>query len=309
MSQLHICNTFFEKELERPTQRPLQAWIRSHPIVMQLQFLPLLYAGPDDRIAVSDLPDHPDPRLCLLDNPPSHLPIAHWGPSQAIASWAKTHQIPYRLPDWERIRQINSKVFSFTQSPKLPGAELLMTPQDVKAWIEKTPDPKILKTPFGTAGNGHLQPNVKRLYICPLIGEPWVERILDFSTQWNEGQLLGVTLFENEPNGTYKGTFQGTVESWALEEHLAIAQPLVKKIEQLGYSGPLGIDAFIYLWQGKKRLHPIVEINARKTMSWVALQMPTKQLFYTHSSQGLLPSRLNDTSFSRNILCQISRSV
>ncbi len=303
MSRVHICNTFFERELETGSNRSLAEWIRSHPIVLQLQFLPLLYAGPNDRILVTDLPENPDPRLCLIDNPPKGAVIEHWGPSKSIASWAKKHGLPNQLPDWELVRRINSKVFSFTESPKLPSAALLNSQEEIKAWIEATPGPKVLKTPFGTAGSGHtLNPDVKRLYKTPIIGEPWVERVMDFSTQWQNGKLVGVTVFENEPNGTYKGTHEGMVESWALEEHLAVAHPLIKKIEGMGYAGNIGIDAFIYLWEGEKRLHPIVEINGRKTMSWAALQMPKKRLFYTRSSEGLLPTHLGSTRFSRNII-------
>lgn len=307
MSQLHICNTFFERELETPNQNSLAGWLRSHPVVMQLQFLPLLYASPDDYILVSDLPPNPDPRLCLT--PPLGIThIADWGPSRAIAAFAKTHNIPYEIPAWDTIRNTNSKIFSFTESPRLPNAELLATSEEITAWIEKTPNPKVLKTPFGTAGKGHtINPNVKRLYIAPLIGEPWVERILDFSTQWKDGQLLGVTVFENEANGTYKGTYVDEVESWALEEHLAKAKPLVEKIKRFGYSGHLGIDSYIYLWEEKKRVQPIVEINGRKTMSWVALQIPQKRLYYAQSKEGLLPSQLTvrgkTIHFSRNIIC------
>jgi hypothetical protein len=326
MSQLHICNTFFERELETQQWKPLLAWLRSHPIILQLQFLPLLYAGPNDHILVSDLPDNPDPRLCLT--PPPHIThINHWGPSPAIATFAKAHNIPYDILAPNLLCDINSKIFSFLHSPRLPHAALLQTPAEIAAWIEATPDPKVLKTPFGTAANGHFHiakcktqnaelkgtetvfgdtgSNVKRLYIPPLIGEPWVHRLQDFSTQWYNGTLLDVTVFENESNGTYKGTFAGTVEPWALDEHLAVAKPLVDKICQLGYTGHLGIDSFIYLWEGEKRIHPIVEINARKTMSWVALQMPKKQLYYTQSTTGLLPGQLTvrgkTIHFSRNI--------
>ncbi len=325
MSRLHICNTFFERELEVPSNRSLFDWMHAHPPILQLQFLPLLYAAPDDQILVTALPDNPDPRL-RLTAPDNALPIEHWGPSLAIAAWAHQHHLPYTIPDWETVRKINSKVFSFTESPKLPGAKLLNSQEEVIEWILTTPGPKVLKTPFGTAGSGHLKPNVKqqyttpkiatdfrgpqstnvkRLYITPLIGEPWVERVLDFSTQWEKGQLIGTTLFENEPNGTYKGTHVGDVESWALEEHLAIAKPLVERIVRMGYMGNLGIDAFIYLWEGKKRLHPIVEINARKTMSWAALQLPSKSLYYTKNKAGLLPSRLGKTEFTRNIVLKL----
>ena len=98
------------------------------------------------------------------------------------------------------------------------------------SWSEGTDGFQVVVEDLGT----FIQDNVKQLYMPPLIGEPWVERVMDFSTQWQSGSLIGVTLFENEPNGTYKGTFAGDVEPWALEEHLAVAKPLVEKIKHLG---------------------------------------------------------------------------
>ena len=122
MSRTHLCNTFFERELEGISKKDLKGWLRSHPIVLQLQFLPLLYAGENDTILVSDLPENPDPRLQLLDLAGTVVELEHWGFSKSIAAWAKKKGIPYELPPWEEIRQINSKVFSFQESPPLPGA-------------------------------------------------------------------------------------------------------------------------------------------------------------------------------------------
>jgi hypothetical protein len=297
MSRLHICNTFFERELETGRDLSLKGWLESHPIVAQLQFLPLLYAAPQDRILVTHLPENPDPRLCLIDNP-ACLPIEHWGPSKAIANWAKKWGIPYSCPDWEEIRRVNSKIFSFTNSPQLPGAKLLYNAEELEEWLAQTPGPKVLKTPFGTAGNGHFRPDVKRLYKYPMIGEPWVERVLDFSTQWHNGKLLGVTVFETGETGRYLGTVAKEVENWALEEHLKVAKPLV---ERMNYPGHLGIDAFIYLDRGEKKVHPVVEINGRKTMSWVALERGAQKLYYTSGKEGVLPARLGNREFSKNI--------
>ncbi|MES2273403.1 MAG: hypothetical protein V4487_04360 [Chlamydiota bacterium] len=315
MSQLHICNTFFERELETSLKKPLAEWMRSHPAVLQLQFLPILYADPDDLIFVSDLPSHPDPRLQTLDTPVSIQEITHWGPSLAIKTWAENKKIPYSIPDWQIVRKINSKVFSYLESPKLPGSRLLENAADVENWIAQTKGPKVLKTAFGTAGNGHfhldlprgsLQTFLKRQFNqnLPLIGEPWVERLFDFSTQWEDNRLLGATVFENESNGTYKGTLVGPTEKifgsfgWALEEHLSCVRPLIQKIKQMGFFGNFGIDAYVYLNNGK-RLQPVVEINGRKTMSWAALQIqkiraPEKmlRLCYTRADSGLLPSEL-----------------
>ena len=241
MSKLHICNTFFESELESSLKSPLERWFYVNPIVTQLQFLPLLYAQPEDRILVTELPLNPDPRLVLLKSPPKDVTIEHWGPSQAIERWAKKHTLSYSASYWEKVRTMNSKIFSFTHSPKLPGATFLETEREVEEWIEKTPGPKVLKTAYGTAGKGHLFPPVKRPYPLPLIGEPWVQKTQDFSSQWENGKLLCITLFATNARGMYQRTYVGDIEFWAIEEHLHYAKALVQKIQHMGYAGPLGI--------------------------------------------------------------------
>ena len=319
MSPAHLCNTFFEKELESETRRPLNAWLRSHPVVSQLQFLPLLYSGEKDFILVSDLPENPDPRLCLLDEAPGGIELETWGFSRASAEWARGRGIAYELPDWELVRKINSKIFSFCESPKLPGAALLHTSAEANGWIEKTPGPKVLKSAFGTSGTGHfhvgrgegLMKFLNRQFSLklPVIGEPWVERRFDFSTQWKDGKLLGATAFENDPNGVYRSTLAGVQAlsgfEWALEKHLEAAGPLVEKSFRMGYRGHLGVDAFVY---EDNRVHSVVEINGRKTMSWAALEVQRKRhpnrtirFSYGPGKEGLLPRSLGELSFSRQI--------
>lgn len=312
MSLLHICNSFFEFELEATSQKSLWDWFTTHEAVLQLQFLPILYAGPNDRILVNTYPASPDPRLSKEIAPHPNTSIDAWGHSLAIANWAKKHNISYFMPEWSIVQKVNSKEFSFSRSPKLPFAELLATKSEVAAWIEATPGPKVLKTPFGTAGNGHFHISSHRnldaflsqhLPKRPLIGEPWVERIFDFSTQWKIGDqidYLGATIFENLPNGTYLATYAGKPFAdfaWALEEHLAIAKPLLAKIQSMGFFGHLGIDAYIYTWEGKHKCQPIVEINGRKTMSWAALAIQQKhsrplRLSFERGSQGALPAEI-----------------
>ena len=305
MSKIHICNTFFESEVMGISTRPLRKWMLSHPVIMQLQFLPLLYAKKEDLILVSSVPIDSDPRLISFDDPaPKTFQIEDWGASLAIQKWADVHGIPYQITDWNLIETINSKFFSFTHSPKLKGAEVLNNEKEIQTWLNKMKGPKVLKSFYETAGRGHLinPENPKRLK-GPLIGEPWVERSLDFSTQWKNKQLLGVTVFDTNQKGTHERTFIEEIPKWALEEHLHYALPLVEKIHDLGYDGNLGIDAFIYLENHKEKLHPIVEINPRKTMSWVALQRPEKKLIYSKKNEGLLPSHLGKVRFPRNLTC------
>lgn len=320
MSLVHICNTFFERELERDSKKDLLTGLRSHPIVLQLQFLPLVYAESNDRILVSDLPSNPDPRLELLEETKKRGKIEDWGFSKSIEEWASQKGIPYRTPSWEIVRKINSKVFSFQESPQLPGSALLTTQKEIEMWASKTAGPKVLKSAFGTAGGGHFHfdRNLERFLAGqnePLIGEPWVERVFDFSTQWKEGKWLGPTAFENEPNGTYRATIAGKgcmgKFAWALEEHLKVAEPLVQKITKMGFFGHLGIDAYVYRWKGEEKVQPIVEINGRKTMSWVAwkLQQNTPdrnvRLEFGRNREGFLPQELivngKKTIFRRQI--------
>ena len=83
-----------------------------------------------------------------------------------------------------------------------------------------------------------------------------------------------------------------------LEEHETFAQKVLSKIADVGYFGNVGIDAMIYEEEnGEMKLHPVVEINARKTMGWVTLAIqqnhfPEKkmQLAFAKEKKGQLPS-------------------
>ena len=202
---LHICNTFFESELESQKEWPSPFWMNSHPVVTKLQTLPLLYADPGDLVWPSEGKQ--------VDS------IESWGASKAIAAWAKERNIPYSMPDWEIVKEVNSKIFSSSPIPQTAQAELLQNEKEALLWIEKTPGRKVLKDPVRHCWPGPFPypwpgqpPRVSQKRIAkklPLIGEPWVERILDFSTQWKDAKLLGATVFENTPNGSYRATIAG----------------------------------------------------------------------------------------------------
>jgi hypothetical protein len=68
----------------------------------------------------------------------------------------------------------------------------------------------------------------------------------------------------------------------------------------MGFFGNLGVDAFVYRHQGKLFVRSLVEINLRKTMSWVALcfqknYFPDQAIrfsFEKGENQGPLPQKL-----------------
>ena len=109
------------------------------------------------------------------------------------------------------------KLFSFNESQKLPGAALIHTLAQLQQWEQKTEGPKVLKSCFGVSGRGHLfLPSLHMKKFAekefaegrPVIAEPWVERKLDFSTQWmihqdQKIEYLGATICVNDHRGQY----------------------------------------------------------------------------------------------------------
>jgi hypothetical protein len=341
---LHIANISFEKELEEGVSF---IEVLSRPLYLQLQFLPFLYAHLEDIVAVSEFPSDlfwedlkklgwkSFPKICLFSQPmhQESLFMEPWGHTPSIATWAKQQNVDYFMPSWDVVRLVNSKEFSFKCS-SLPGSALLRGEKDVERWLSVQKLPFVLKTCFGASAQGHLicdslhLPKIKKFLRQewdkerPVIAEPWHQRLLDFSTQWlisREGEVryLGVTICENEALGSYRGTIVGDpVVIFGkyypfLQQHLEKAEKVVNEIKNLGYFGNLGIDAMIY--KGPS-LQPIVEINARKTMGFVALSvqkkfsLPFLKLRYEKAgpnSLSLLPTALiragTLVSFSRQL--------
>ncbi|MBS0648027.1 MAG: hypothetical protein JSS10_02240 [Verrucomicrobia bacterium] len=325
MSFLHIANTNFESELSASNPSTVAALAQAHPIFMQLQFLPLLYGEPDDGLAVTHAPSptFKTPRWHLLEE--RNFPyerIESWGASPAIAAWAQTKKISYSMPDWDVVQTVNSKAFSFAASPKLPGAELIYSMDELITWERKTKGPKVLKTCFGVSGKGHLflpsdhgKNFAEKEFSAgrPLIAEPWVERRLDFSTQWKihpdqKIEYIGATICISDQRGRYSANKVGNLPFLFgsyfpfLEQHQETVFPILQKMAAMGYFGNVGIDAMIW---GNDKLQPVVEINARKTMGWVALQFakvhfPKQTISLSYLTNSNLPNLLPDTLVQKN---------
>lgn len=341
MLNIHLANTDFEFELAHPPSSLSikDEWAR-HPMCLQLQYLPLLYILSDEVIAVSATPPasflkrlaeaswrqgQALPRFILLDSKDT-LPSSQclsWGASKRVAEWAKARHIHYLMPDWEVVQEINSKAFSFMHAPRLPDSMLLWNEEDLESWLKRGKKKRVLKTCFGFSGKGHyfIEPDASWTSIqkfCqkewaqkrPLVAEPWVERVFDFSTQWiiapsKEIRLIGSTVFETDPQGVYQATLLGDEMKLFgsyypfLQEHQTQAKQLLGLVAQKGFFGHIGIDAFIYQCAEKGLcLHSVVELNGRKTMSLAALKFqqrwfPGQMLRFsfdkTVHANGLLP--------------------
>ena len=324
MKKLHLGNVNFEWELKTHSLLSFQEAFLIHPNFLQLQFLPLLYT--DEEVLVTHLPKNACSQLRLITETDfSDTVLETWGWSETAQRWANERGVLYSPPSFTVVRDVASKVFSFTHSPTLPGAELLHTMSEIEKWLEDQVYPKVLKTCYGLAGRGRfllakledfirlrhrIENNIEEGY--PLIGEPWVERLLDFSTQWTlpqKGQpsYLGATVMENKIGGQYERTLAGDEEALFgpyisfLKEHLEKVKVPLAYLAKAGYFGPLGIDAMVYRHPTKKdkMLHPIVELNVRKTMGLLALELYKKKKvpflslrYVSEPGPGLLPHEL-----------------
>lgn len=351
-SLIHFANTDFEDELSSSSMIPLQQLRLSNPLYLQLQFLPILYADPKDEIAVSLLPPkeyldsllslkyfskgRPNFKLLKEDVGFQQKKCLSWGYSKRIFQWAQSREISYKIPiDWATLQEINSKAFSFSLN-KLPVAQLLYNEYELSDWLKKHEGMKVLKTCFGLSGKGNryvegMVAPAEILSFCyrewkqkrPILAEPWLDRVFDFSTQWliNSNQeiiYLGATTFETNSRGVYLGTVFGPEKTlfkdelyFFLLEHKKAALKALKAILSKGYQGHIGIDAFVYRSDQQQTLclNPLVEINARKTMSWAllsfcerhGLEEPIEMTFTheTNSCPSLLPEFLEHPNGSR----------
>lgn len=346
MHKLHIANTFFEWELETSPKCGLNEAFHQHAIFRQLQFLPFLYADLSDGILLADLPGANYKGIAPLQmftlSDVSFFPfteIESWGPSRLVETFARKHNLVYCMPNWKLVKQVNSKRFSFECSPKLPHAVLLENEAQARDWLRSCEGNKVLKSCYGVSGKGHLiidrpQFPLDQIFAflktewekgLPVIAEPWVQRVFDFSTQWlieksGEIRYLGSTLCENDKRGHYLSNTVGEESILFgdrlpfLKEHRQVVASILSKIAELRYFGNIGIDAMVYTQADLSlHLHPIVEINARKTMGWAALSFQRKhypnntvRFCFDLSRGGYLPETVVSktgkiTSFHRNL--------
>jgi len=124
-----------------------------------------------------------------------------------------------------------------------------------------------------------------------LIIEPWLERAMDFSYQYQmepEGlRALGFVRLCNDSRGQFRAVQCGTktcegmasevarfMNEGALEFYETILQDALEDhLRQSQYLGPVGVDSFVYRVGDQLRLKAISEINPRYTMGRVVWEL------------------------------------
>lgn len=327
-SEFHFANIFFENDF---SEKPLtiNTLIQDHPNYFQLQFLPTIYGDKDDYTILSfPYENYSNKTIYINDLKTIDSAIINfWGISNCTKEFNKSKIFIKNFCSIDTVKKLSSKLWSFNYTKKfLPKSFLINSEEDFKKFLEKNFFPCVIKNPNGFSSRGNtiilnqtsITKNIfekvcSKLTETPLIIEPWVKRIIDFSTQWliNEEDILclGATELINSSRGSYIGNIFNPKDPFLLknipeiEYHYKVANPILKEIQKLGFRGNLGIDAFFYENESKINLQPIVEINPRKTMGYISIKVAENNRFespiFLRLDEGqkckfpLLPLQLN----------------
>jgi len=225
--------------------------------------------------------------------------LTPWGWTDGARELASARGWECVAPPTEVVRQVNSRRFRYCLEREwqigLPEMAVTSSLDELEAIIQRhgnVPRGWLLKANFGMSGRearrgrgARLDDNTRNWAqrrfdnAGPIIVEPIVERVAEAGIQIDipqtgEPVLLGVTPLLVDRSGVYRGSRfacpSGETATW--QPALEIGLLTAKRLQQLGYFGPLGTDAMLYRDDaGNCRLRPLQDLNARYTMGRLAL--------------------------------------
>ena len=224
------------------------------------------------------------------------LPGLAWSPTpRALALLASSYTVPALSNDIEILRTVNARPFAARlhndlQSESFPKHIAENLEQALERLALPAPHGWLVRRVFGAAGRGRRRirsgrPDqaehewlAKSLQFGPLVFEPWVEIICEYTRSGWVGDTGAVMISrpcfqETTKTGAWKQTEHAAPNevSRGHDEQLQAAfEAAGQALAHSGYSGPFGIDAYLHREPGGKRevLNPLSEINARFTMDW-----------------------------------------
>lgn len=229
---------------------------------------------------------------------PKGLELIPWGWTEPVRRFARSVHAGSDAPPQDSIARANSRRLSHELETRwncgLNGAATISSPAELEKVLGHVgpKDRWVLKAEFSSAARQRIvctgsTPDANsagwirnRLSAGEwLLFEPWVDRIAEAGLQWTipvDGPpvLHGITELLSDDAGQYRGSSFGldaaALARWA--PAVETTRHAVAEIQQLGYFGPVGIDAMRYrAADGTEKLRPLQDINARWTMGRLAL--------------------------------------
>ncbi len=222
-----------------------------------------------------------------------------WGPTERVA---KLTGAPW--PGEEVMRRVNSKVFSHELATELgvelPGAFLAQSLEDVQAAAKE--GVVLVKHPLGFSGRERIelraQPNEQEVGFIlgvlsegPALVEPRVQITREWSLQFEIAdtvRYLGSAMLLADERGQHRGHILGL--GAPSDQIVQVAKIAASRVQEAGYFGPLGVDAFEGEHDGVSLIRPISELNARMTFGRLAVELGrliTGPLAWWHVSNRL----------------------
>lgn len=215
-----------------------------------------------------------------------------WTPSAVAVgegAGAKVNALPFEV-----VARVNSKLWSHALEVEtgtaLPGAALAHTFEELREAVARAcpapGDKWVVKSPYGFAARGRVlgrgpvleEPQAKwsRRRLAggeTLIFQPWLEVVREYGVALEVSadgscELLGVSDLRTNGAGTGTGYVLGRPPGPERMNELGrVARLVAARLAAEGYSGPAGVDAL----EHAGGFHPLLEVNARHTMGFVAL--------------------------------------
>ena len=230
-----------------------------------------------------------------------------WTPS-AVAAGESAGAVVRPVP-LDVVARVNSKLWSHALEVELgialQGAALASTIEELRGSIARAcpaPDDKwVVKSPHGFAardrvlGRGPVLEEAQGRWCLrrmgrgeTLIFQPWLAVVREYGVVLeiaadSSFEVQGVSDLQTNGAGTGTGYILGRPPDPVRVRELArVASLVCRRLFQEGYFGPVGIDAL----EHAGGLHPLLEINARYTMGFVALAVerelkPTAPTFWS----------------------------
>lgn len=214
-----------------------------------------------------------------------------WTPS-AVAVGEQVGAIVKPVP-LTVVTRVNSKLWSHALEielgVELPGAATASTFEELQEVVARASpgagDKWVIKSPFGFAARDRVlgrgprleEPqarwSIRRLARGEtLIFQPWLEVVREYGVVMElacDGalEILGISDLQTNGAGTGTGYILGRPPAPGRARELErIARVIGERLFKEGYYGPVGIDAL----EHTGGFHPLLEINARYTMGFVA---------------------------------------
>ncbi|NLL14668.1 MAG: hypothetical protein GX267_14790 [Fibrobacter sp.] len=225
----------------------------------------------------------------------AEIPVP-WGWDEYTCNKLKMLRLNCDNPDPGVVKNVNSRQFHNLISERfglgIPGSTFSDSYETFLRTLEKLEafGDLVVKPTFGGSGygfriikkgeKGFCQKEIETLIKHGgVVIEPWCKRVYDFSssiTIQKNGSISSIRHQRSVSNmhGAFIGIYLAP-EDPVIEKYVSIQEKAVRNAAQAlsdqGYFGPAGFDSFAYIdIDGKERVAPVIEINARHSMSDVA---------------------------------------